>query len=135
MKTNFDRKIKIALISLVALSLFAGISCISAADIDSNNNITDSDANVDINIPLTMTVPQTAGTGYHWEVSPETYGVDIGESKFVEDHPGCVGSSGTNYFSFHINSDDYYVKLVLISPTGEIVKEVDSNMLNWLICL
>ena len=135
MKTNFDTKIQIALISLVALSLFVGISCISAADIDANNGVSNLNVIPDSNNDFTMTVPSNAGTGYHWEVSPETYGVDIGESKFVEDHPGCVGSSGTDYFSFHINSVDYYVKLVLISPTGEIVKEVDSNMLNWLICL
>ena len=127
MKTNFDRKIQVALISLVALSLFVGISCISAADIDANGNL-----NVipDCNNDFTMTVPLTAGTGYHWEVSPETYGVDIGGHKFVEDNPGCLGSSGTEYFNFHINSDDFYVKLVLINPTGEIVKEVDSNMIN-----
>lgn len=130
MNTNFDKKIQIALISLVALSLFVGISCISAANPDANNGVNDLSAVPDCNNDFTMTVPYTAGTGYHWEVSPETYGVDLVSSNFVEDHPGCLGSSGTDYFNFHINSDDYYVKLVLISPNGEIVKEVDSNMLN-----
>lgn len=114
------------LISLVALSLFVGVGCISAAD----NSVSDLNAVPDLNNDFTMTVPYTAGTGYHWEVSPETHGVDIGKINFVEDHPGCLGSSGTVYFNFHVNSDDYYVKLVLISPTGEIVNEVDSNMLN-----
>ena len=125
MKINFDKKLQVAFVTLVVLSLLACVSCISATNTDAGDNSCPDRFNT-----FTMTVPCTAGTGYHWEVSPETYGVDIGPSKFVEDNPGCVGSSGTVYFNFHINSPDYYVKLVLLNPTGEIVKEVDSNMIN-----
>ena len=128
MKITFDNKLHVAFVTLVAISLLACISCISAADViaDSSN----SGVIIDDQDMFTMTVPQTAGTGYHWEVSSESYGVDVCSSNFVEDHPGCFGSSGTVYFNFHVNSPDYYVKLVLINPSGEIVKEVDSNMLN-----
>ena len=135
-------------ILLAVFTLFVGISCISATDIDVNSthiddaihsgtenvkiNDTQNDFNaiLDDNGNFVMTVPLTAGTGYHWEISSESYGVDLISSEFVEDHPGCCGSSGTDYFNFHANSGDYYVKLVLISPTGEIVKTVDSDMLN-----
>lgn len=110
------------LTALVIFSVFVALSGVSAADAD---NVAPTD-----NGNFVMTVPYNAGTGYHWEVACETYGVEVNSIDFVEDHPGTLGSSGTGYFSFHIIDDDYYVKLVLISPSGEIVNEVDSNMVN-----
>ena len=128
MKLKFEKKIHIALISLVIFSLLVGISAISAADTDANNA---TNTGVILNNgTFDMSVPCTAGTGYHWEVSPETYGADVSSGEFVADYPGYAGSSGTVYFNVHVNSDDYYVKLILISPTGDIVDEVESNMLN-----
>lgn len=141
MKLHFENKIHVALISLVVFSLLVGISAISATDVNTNNNdsgLMNDGAFGQTNDPgiilnngsFVMSVPYTAGTGYHWEVSPETHGADVSFDKFVEDHPDCVGSSGTCYFNVHVNSDDYYVKLVLIDPNGEIVNQVDSDMIN-----
>lgn len=79
---------------------------------------------------FTMTVRYNSGTGYCWKVSDETYGVEVNSIDNVLDHPGACGSSGTQYFNFHVTGQDYYVKLVLVSPSGKIVDEVDSNMLN-----
>lgn len=125
---------------LAIFVLFAGISTISAADIDVNStsadnitdieNVTNTGAVIDGNGNFVMSVPTTAGTGYHWEVSPLSYGVELYSSDFVADHPGMCGSSGTTYFNFHTDGGDYYVKLVLVSPSGDIVKEIDSDMLN-----
>ena len=77
-----------------------------------------------------MSVRFNAGTGYHWEISSESYGVDLLYVSTYFDHPDCVGSSATSYYCFHKNSEDYYVKLILIDPRGNIVDEVDSNMIN-----
>lgn len=109
---------------LVIFAVFVGLSCAAAADV--------SDANqpLEKNNILKMSVKYNAGTGYHWEVSPKTHGVTLISQKAVEDHPGTCGSSGTVYYKFLKQSPDYYVQLQLISPTGEVVKEVDSNMLN-----
>lgn len=116
---------------LAIFVLFAGISTIAAADnITDTNNVTNTGAVIGDDGNFVMSVPTTAGTGYHWEVSPQSYGVNLNSANFVADHPGTCGSSGTTYFNFHANSGDYYVKLVLISPTGDIVKEIDSDMLN-----
>lgn len=128
MKLKSENKIQLALISLVVFSLLVGISAISASVVDDSAA---NDTGVILNNgTFTMSVPLTAGTGYHWEVSPETHGADVSSEDFVADHPGTCGSSGTVYFNVHVNSDDYYVKLVLVSPTGDIVDEVDSDMLN-----
>ena len=151
MKLNFDKignKSRIIFAALVIFAMVVGVSCISATDsnqsigIDDSNiddgavvdeisqETSDSGAIVDGNNDFTMTVRYNAGTGYHWEISPETYGVDVNSIDYKVDNPHVVGSSGTAYFNFHVNSDDYYVKLVLISPSGDIVDEVDSNMIN-----
>lgn len=123
MKLNFNKNLVFA--SLLVLAVFAGMSSISAHDVDAGTN----DAIYNGN--FVMTVPYNAGTGYHWEISQDSYGVEVNSVDFVEDHPGTFGSSGTGYFNFHvIDNNNYYVKLVLISPTGDIVKEIDSNMLN-----
>ena len=140
---------------LVIFSIFVGLSCISATDVDKSissvgdvNNLnlekspidsaidnisedsSDSGIIVDENNDFTMSVRYTAGTGYHWEVSPESYGVDINSIDYKVDNPKAFGSPGTTFFNFHVNGESYYVKLVLISPSGEIVDEVDSNMVN-----
>ena len=109
-------------VSLLVLAVFVGISSISAANADTCPILDDGN--------FVMTVPYNAGTGYHWEISPETHGVEVNSVNFIEDHPGTCGSSGTGYFNFHVVDSDYYVKLVLISPAGDIVNEIDSNMLN-----
>lgn len=121
MKLKLDKNI--IFVSLLVLALFVGVSSISAADNADNGPILD-DGN------FVMTVPYNAGTGYHWEISPETHGVEVNAIKYVEDNPGTCGSSGTGYFNFHVVDNDYYVKLVLISPAGDIVDEIDSGMLN-----
>ena len=111
-----------------ALAIFAvvvGLGCVAAAD-----DISSVAAPILDNGDFSMSVPYNAGTGYHWEVSDETYGVDLIDVNYVQDHPNTCGSSGTAYFNFHVNSDSYYVKLVLISPAGDIVDEIDSDMIN-----
>ena len=113
---------------LVIFVVFASLSCIAAADVNANSEgpaiVLDESNN------FVMSVPYNAGTGYHWEVSPETHGVSFESVNYEVDHPGLCGSSGTAYFNFHVEDSDYYVKLVLISPAGDIVDEVDSNMIN-----
>lgn len=113
---------KIAVV-LVLFSLFVGLSCVAAAEIDAsqigpNNNV------------IKMSAKYNAGTGYHWEVAPETHGVTLMTKKYVQDHLNTCGSSGTVYFSFLKQSEDAYVKINYISPSGEIVKSLDSDMLN-----
>lgn len=119
---RFKYEINIIFVSLLVLALMAGINSISAQDVNAKINDTEADYS------FTMAVPYNAGTGYHWEISPESHGVEVISINFVEDYPGTLGSSGTGYFNFHvIDNDDYYVKLVLISPKGDIVSETDSN--------
>ena len=88
MKLHFENKIHVALISLVVFSLLVGISAISATDVNTNNNdsgLMNDGAFGQTNDPgiilnngsFVMSVPYTAGTGYHWEVSPETHGADV----------------------------------------------------------
>lgn len=126
MKLNFDiikNKSAIVLAALLVLSAFISIGCISASDV-SAGPILDDDGN------FLMSVPYNCGTGYHWEVSSDSYGVDLVSHHNEIDHQGVSGSSAMAYFTFHVNSDDYCAKLVLLSPSGDVVKEVDSNMLN-----
>ena len=87
---------------------------------------------LDDNGDFSMSARYNTGTGYYWVVSSDSYGVDLISTNNVIDHPDACGSSATSYFKFHVTSDDYYVKLTLLSPTGEIVKEIDSNMINGL---
>lgn len=139
MKLNFDilkDNSRFVLLALVVLSAFVGLGCIAASDnnIDSATGIVADISNPGIILDgdncFQMTVPYNSGTGFHWEVSPETHGVELVSEEYVADHPDMCGTSGTGYFSFHVVSDDYYVKLVLISPSGEVVDSVDSNMIN-----
>lgn len=153
MDLNFGNKILI--ISLLVFTILFGIVCSFAADVDNSgnftvddyNNLSSSDAQLDcdsIYLPgghhsrpvvvdndyFVMTLRGESGsTGYHWVISPETHGVDFVSDDYILDNPDCYGSAGTDYFTFHINSDDYYVKLLLVTPSGDIVKEVDSNMI------
>ena len=85
---------------------------------------------LDGNDQFTMTARFNGGTGYHWEISPETHGVDLVDKHIVAQHPDLCGSGATAYYTFHVNSDDYYVKLILLTPTGKIVDELDSDMIN-----
>ncbi len=121
MNINFENRSLVIFSLLAVFAILVSVSCISAADATENS----ADTGV-----FEMTVPYNAGTGYHWEISSETHGVNVLSVNHVEDNPGTCGSSGTAYFKFQPTSDQYYVKLVLLSPTGEIVKEVDSDMLN-----
>lgn len=128
MKLNTDRLLSKPNMIFVALAIFSvmvGLSCVSAT-----SDVSNVSEHVLDHSDFTMSVPYTAGTGYHWEISDESYGVDVDDINYVQDHPNTCGSSGTAYFNFHVNSDDYYVKLVLVSPAGDIVDEIDSNMLN-----
>ena len=124
MKLQLNKKSQIIAVALVIFTVFVGLSCAAAADVDAgsqmapNNNI------------LKMSAKFTSGTGFHWEVAPETHGVTFMGNKFVQDHPKAIGTSGTLYFSFLKQSPDYYVKLNYMSPCGEIIKSVDSDMLN-----
>lgn len=139
-----DNKSGLILAFLAVFSIIIGMGCIAAANADhvAADNLFANDSGlaqnssgsgivVDDNNDFTMSVKYNTGTGYHWVVSSETHGVDISGPNYVADHPGACGSSGTAYFNVHvINGDDYYVKLVLVSPSGDIVDEVDSNMIN-----
>ena len=160
---------KIIVLLFLVFSVFVGLSCISATDgdnitLDDNNIAADdnSSSNVDLELDdnaypndssnsgiildengnFDMTVRgQSASTGYRWEISPETYGVDVIQNEFVPDHREnpdfpemtVIGGGGTSYFTFHVNDDydgHFYVKLLLVTPSGKIAKEIDSNMLN-----
>ncbi|MBE6504466.1 MAG: hypothetical protein E7Z73_01800 [Methanobrevibacter millerae] len=58
---------------LAIFVLFAGISTIAAADnITDTNNVTNTGAVIGDDGNFVMSVPTTAGTGYHWEVSPQS---------------------------------------------------------------
>ena len=121
MNLNLENKSLVIFSILVVFAILVSVTCISAAD--STENAVGNDV-------FTMSAPYTAGTGYHWEISSETYGVNVVSVDYVQDHPGTCGSSGTAFFKFQPTSDDFYVKLVLINPSGDIVKEIDSNMIN-----
>ncbi|WP_296891270.1 hypothetical protein [uncultured Methanobrevibacter sp.] len=77
-----------------------------------------------------ISVRFTSGNGYHWEFTDDCYGVDLFHmsTTFIE-HPDDFY---TSYCDYHIISEDYYIKLILIDPNGNIVDEVDSNMINSL---
>ena len=48
-------------------------------------------------------------------------------------HPPRESGDGTFYFTFHVNDDydgHFFAKVVLINPSGRVVDEVDSNMIN-----
>ena len=75
-----------------------------------------------------------AGSGYHWEISPESYGVelvsiiDIGSPRLEIDpitgrETIFYGGTSINCFKFHIISDDYYAKLIHLTPIGDICEE------------
>ena len=121
MKLQLNKKSQIIAVALVIFTVFVGLSCAAAADVDAgsqmapNNNI------------LKMSAKFTSGTGFHWEVAPETHGVTLMSKKEVESHPRITGSSGTVYYTFLKQSPDYYVKLNYISPSGEIVKSINAG--------
>ena len=126
MKNIKNKNIMIFALAVV-FSIFVGMSCIAAAEVNqSDDSLKDTgfgpipdDGNV-----FVISHAYTSGTGW-WEVSPETHGVDVSEPCYVMDPPdesGC--SSGTVDFGIHVNSDDYYVKLILVSPSGDIVDEI-----------
>ena len=134
---------RLILAALVVFSAFAGLGCIAASDMssdfigpvasDMNDNITVAGDNAPIldgNNNFVMSGRFHTGTGYHWEVSPETHGVDLVSQDNVIDYPDMCGSPATSYFTFHVNSDDYYVKLVLYTPHGDIAQVIDSDMIN-----
>ena len=117
---------------VVVFSICIVMSCIAASEIDQKTLNTDKGSGpiIDDNNDFTMSARYNAGTGYIWKVSPETYGAVVSEPRYVLDNPYTIGGSGTVYFDIHVNSDDYYVKLILVSPSGKIVDEIDSDMVN-----
>ncbi len=125
---------------LVIVFTFVGLGCINASDVNSDtigDVANDGSLNPAVPAPYSyegynfvMSGQFNLGSGYHWEISPETHGVDLISQEIAIDNPDMLGSSATNFFTFHVNSDDYYVKLVLISPNGDIAQEIDSNMIN-----
>lgn len=128
-------KPQLVLVCLMAFTVLFGLSCISAFDVNDTTvalDSSDSGLILNQNNDFTMSVKYTAGTAYKWEVSPETYGVEINrEYEAPDDHgiPGYCGGVGTEHFNIHVTSEHYYVKLILVSPSGEIIDEVDSNMI------
>lgn len=201
MGLNFDNlrnNGKIILLVFLVASVFIGLSCVSAADVDGNSSSSESHSGIYIHNNITIDnrfidnhafddgdcpnhtaviknstfVPNvaepgdaiylkdssdsglildengnfqmslrgaSASTGYTWKISSETYGVDLIDTKYVSDYDRLpieyrpIGGGMTTYFTFHVNDDfdgHFYVKLILVSPSGEIVKEVDSNMIN-----
>ncbi|MCQ2964144.1 MAG: protease inhibitor I42 family protein [archaeon] len=80
-----------------------------------------------------ITVKSNPTTGYHWELSDESYGVELVNHTFVSDNPALTGSGGADTFVFKVlqnAKDNYYAKIVLIAPDGSIVNSTDSNNLN-----
>lgn len=124
-------KYKIVFALLAIFSVFVCLSCISAADSVDDSSLSDagdiglddSSVSCDARIPcFTMAARFNSGTGYHWEISPETYGATFMTSNKILDHPGACGSSGTVFFNFFIpNKHDFYIKLVEIAPNGNVV--------------
>lgn len=119
---------QVIIVALVVFTLFVGLSCVSAADVDASGcHINDTSAHIK---NLHMSVKYNVGTGYHWEITPKTHGVTLMSKTIVQDKHGVSGSTATVHYTFLKHSKDYYVQLALISPTGKIVKVVDSDMLN-----
>jgi hypothetical protein len=81
---------------------------------DSNEEIEDEDKYFELS--------RTSYPGWHWEVNPESYGVELVSRYDVVNAPphAWVGAPATTYFKFHIISDDYFVDLQLINPWGDI---------------
>ena len=125
---NIKNKNHLILAFVVVFSICMGMSCIAASELNQKTLDTQKDSGpiLDDNNDFTMSAKYNAGTGYMWKVSPETHGVNVAEPRYVVDHPNTFGSSGTVY----LISDDYYVKLILVSPSGKVVDEIDSDMVN-----
>ena len=88
---------------------------------DSNEEIEDEDKYFELS--------RTSYPGWHWEVNPESYGVELVSQYDVVNAPSyaLVGAPATTYFKFHIISDDYYVDLQLINPWGDIEPPIFIN--------
>ena len=121
---KFARKSQVMAVALVIFSIFVGLSCVAAAD------VTNVDHSLEKNDILKMTVKCNPGSGFHWEVSPKTHGATLMTKNVVQDNPGTCGDSETVFYSFLKQQPDAYVQLALISPSGNVVKVVDSDMLN-----
>lgn len=67
MKCLNNKSLILVLVLFVAL---IGVSAISATNIDSGIVL-------DENNNFVMSVPYNSGTGYHWEVSSDSYGVEL----------------------------------------------------------
>ena len=159
MKLNFDKiknNGKIIVLLFLVFSVFVGLSCLSAADGDNITLTDDGSNNVDLELGdntysndssnsetildengyFSMTLRgQSGSTGYLWKISPETYGVDVVQDKYVPDNTPnpkfpeiqTVGGGGTSYFTFHVNDDyggHFYLKLILVTPSGDIAQEI-----------
>ena len=124
---NFNRRIFSIL--FIFLALFVCFGCVAATDVVSDDSRLSAPI-VDDHSDFTMSARYNGGTGYHWVVSDDSYGVELVSSDNVIDHPGMTGSSATAYFTFHVVDDDYQAKLLLITPTGDVAKVLTSDMLN-----
>ena len=115
-----QNKYKITIALLAIFSVFVCLSCISAAD---DVALSDNGVTADGQIPcFPVCVTYTDGTGYHWEISPETHGATLMTVDKVADNPGCLGSSGTMYYNFFIpDNGDFFIKLVEYDPAGNVV--------------
>ena len=127
-----QKKYKTAIALLAIFSVFVCLSCVSAADnvsgISSDINSAEiSHGTHGSKIPcLPVAVTYTSGTGYHWEISPETYGATFMTHHKVADEPKRFGSSGTEYFNFFIpDNHHFFIKLVELDPNGNIVDSVE----------
>ena len=127
-----QKKYKTAIALLAIFSVFVCLSCVSAADnvsdVSSDNNSAEiSHVTQGSKIPcLPVTVEYTSGTGYHWEISPETYGATLMTHHKVADDSSLLGTTGTETFNFFIpNSHHFFIKLVEFDPNGNIVDSVE----------
>ena len=129
-KTQKKYKMTIALLAI--FSVLVCLSCVSAADnvnnVSLDNNIVEA-STVDhgSQIPcLPVAVQFTSGNGYHWEISPETYGATLMTHHKFADDSDILGSTGTEYFNFFIpDNHHFFIKLVEIDPNGNIVDSVE----------
>ena len=83
---------------------------------------------------LILSAKEIGGTPYKWEVSSDTYGVELINTTFEPFNPELEGSAGVRSFIFKIlNPDDYYAKIIEVSsitkePTGKYVENSSASV-------
>ena len=83
---------------------------------------------------LILSAKESGSVPYRWEVSDDTYGVELINTTYEQYNPGLAGSSGVRSFIFKIlNPDDYYAKIIEVSaitkePTGKYVENSSASV-------